>query len=228
MSVIGPVRLTDIVTCATIASGMSAAGVHHRLPPRRRGIRLWFMRFLGLLATATLLGVGAFAAATAIPDGSDDSALLDTAPAATPDPAAKGADDAKPRKPKYTRAERRARAAAVGVLRDNGYRPVKLADYKPDNALRVLIGRGDGGQRAFFFAGGTYIGNDAADDSHRIRVLRAGNRSVSLSYALFREGDKPCCPKGGTARVLFRWDGEALAPQTSVPVSTERRAPEVF
>lgn len=228
MSVIGPERLTDIVTCDTIAREMSAAGVHHRLPPRRRGLRLWFMRFLGLLATATLLGVGAFAAATAIPDGGDDSALLDTAPAATPESAAKGADEPKARKPKFTRAQRRARRAAVGVLRDNGYRPVRLADYKPDKKLRVLVGRGDGGQRAFFFAGGTYIGNDAADDSHRIRVLRAGNRSVSLSYQLFREDDDPCCPKAGTARVLFRWDGDALAAQTALPPSTQRRAPEAF
>ena len=48
-----------------------------------------------------------------------------------------------------------------------------MADYNPDKTLRVLIGRGDGGQRAFFFAGGAYIGHDVADDSHRIRVLRA-------------------------------------------------------
>ena len=186
------------------------------------------MRFIGLLATATLLAVGAFAAVTAIPDADDDSALLDSAPAATPKPAAKAVDEPKQAKPKYTRAQRRARAAAVGVLRDNGYRPVQLGDYKPDKTLRVLIGRGDGGQRAFFFVGGRYIGNDTADDSHRIRVLRAGNRSVSLSYRLFRENDKPCCPSAGTARVLFRWDGEALAPQTAVPASLERRAPDVF
>ena len=185
------------------------------------------MRFTGLLATATLLGVGAFAAATAIPDR-NDSSLLDAAPAATPEPAAKAVDKPKDKKPKLTRAQRRARTAAVGVLRDNGYRPVTLADYKPDKVLRVLIGRGDGGQRAFFFAGGAYVGNDAADDSHRIRVLRAGNRSVSLSYRLFREDDKPCCPSAGTARVLFRWDGEALAAQTAIPPSLQRRAPEAF
>jgi hypothetical protein len=187
-------------------------------------VKLWFMRFLGLAATAALLGVGTFAAVTAIPDPSDDSALLDEAPAATSKPA-KAADDPKPRRPKLTRAQRRARTAAVGVLRDNGYRPVSLADWKADKVLRVLIGRGDGGQRAFFFAGGSYIGNDSAEDSHRIRVVRAGNRSVALSYRLFREDDKPCCPNAGTARVLFRWDGESLNPQTSVPPSTQRRAP---
>ena len=186
------------------------------------------MRFLGLLATATLLGVGAFAAITAIPGADDDSSLLEAAPAATPEPAAKAADEPKEAKPKYTPAQRRARAAAVGVLRENGYRPVRLRDYKPDNELRVIVGRGDGGQRAFFFAGGTYLGNDAADDSHRVRVLRAGNRSVSLSYTLFREDDEACCPSAGTARVLFRWDGASLAAQTAIPSSLQRRAPEAF
>lgn len=183
------------------------------------------MRLIGLLATGVLLGVGAMAAVTVIPDRSDESALLDAAPASTPEPASQPAADSKPRKPKLTAAQRRARASAVGVLRDQGYRPVALSDYRPTSRLRVLVGRGEGGQRAFFFAGGRYIGNDAADDSHRIRVARAGNRSVSLSYRLFGPGDKPCCPSAGSARVLFRWDGEALAPQTGIPPSSERRAP---
>jgi LppP/LprE lipoprotein len=182
------------------------------------------MRLVGLLATAALLGVGAFAALTAIPDDSEETALVPAAPASTPD-SSKAAADSKPRKPKYTRAQRRARAAAVGVLRDQGYRPVTLTDYNPDKTLRVLIGRGDGGQRAFFFAGGSFIGNDALDDSHRIEVVRAGNRSVSLQYRLFRPDDRPCCPSAGKARVLFRWDGESLAAQTAIPPAGERRAP---
>ena len=182
------------------------------------------MRFVGLLATAVLLGVGAFAALTAIPDGSEETAIVPAAPASTPDASSKRASS-KPRKPKLTRAQRRARAAAVGVLRDQGYRPVTLTDYRFDKRLRVLIGRGDGGQRAFFFAGGSYLGNDALDDSHRIEVVRAGNRSVSLAYRLFGPNDRPCCPSAGKARVLFRYDGESLVPQTAIPPSSERRAP---
>ena len=88
----------------------------------------------------------------------------------------------------------------------------------------MLVGRGEGGQRAFFFAGSEYIGNDAADDSERIRVVRAGNRSVSLSYRVFKPGDKPCCPSG-SARVLFRWDGSSLTPQNGIPAVELRRAP---
>jgi hypothetical protein len=166
------------------------------------------MRLLGLLATATLLAVGGTAALTVVPDRSAEVAAPQPAPAATPAPAEK------PPKPKYTAAERRARAAAVTTLRDQGYRPVTLADYDPDHVLRVLIGRGEGGQRAFFFAGGRYLGNDAADDSRRIGVARAGNRSVALRYRL---------SGGGSARVLFRWDGERLAPQTAIPPATARR-----
>ena len=89
----------------------------------------------------------------------------------------------------------------------------------------MLIGKGEGGRRAFFFNGATYLGNDAADDSAAVEVVRAGNRSVALSYRLFAEDDRPCCPTGTKVRVLFRWDGKKLAPQTAIPPSAQRRAP---
>ena len=140
------------------------------------------MRLLGLLATSLLLAVGVTAALTFAPDGGGDAATPEAAPVAASKPAA--SKPAQPRKPKFTRAERRARAAAAGTLREQGYRPVALADYDPNHVLRVLIGRGDAGQRAFFFAGGRFLGNDAPEDSRRIRVARSGNRSVALSYRL--------------------------------------------
>jgi hypothetical protein len=213
--------LTALVASATILR-VSAAGVHHRLPPRRTGVRLWSMRVLGLLGTAAVLGVGATAVVTVLPDRSNDTALLDEPSAVTGAPAAK---HHKAQKPKLTAAQRRARSAAIAVLRSEGYRPVRLRDYAPANVLRVLVGRGEAGERAFFFAGGRFIGNDAADDSERIRVARAGKRSVALTYRLFKPGDDPCCPKGGTARVVFRWDGGQLAPQTAVPPYYARHAP---
>ena len=181
------------------------------------------MRLLGVLATAALLAVGATAVVTFMPDRGDDAALVNEAPAAAT--SGETAKRKRSREPKLTAAQRRTRSAAVGVLRDQGYRPVRLSDYEPTNRLRVLVGRGEGGQRAFFFVGGRYIGNDTADDSQRIRVARAGNRSVALSYALYREDDRPCCPKGGRTRVLFRWDGQQLVPQTLIPPAAARRAP---
>jgi hypothetical protein len=187
----------------------------HRMPPRRSGFSLWFMRVLGLLATAVLLGAGVYALQQVLPKDDDSSAAASATAASqakkhkAKHKARRNADD----KPKYTAAQRRQRAAAVSALRDEGYRPVHLGDYDPTSALRVLIGRGEGGQRAFFFTRSQYIGNDASQDSRSIRVARAGNRSIALSYRL---------KDGKSARVLFRWDGQSLAPQTSIPPVDQR------
>jgi LppP/LprE lipoprotein len=180
------------------------------------------MRILGVVATSALLAVGVTAVVTIAPDGSDESSLTSQAPASTPVPADAKKKKAEPRKPKLTAAQRRQRAAAVTTLREQGYRPVSLADYEAKHTLRVLVGRGDAGQRAFFFAGSEYIGNDAADDSEQIRVARTGNRSVALRYKLYEPGRTKST---GTTRVLFRWDGESLAPMTPIPSSATRHAP---
>jgi hypothetical protein len=183
------------------------------------------MRLMGVTATSALLAIFAWALLTFYPERGSEA--VKSAPvAATPAPVAKK-EKAKPKpsKPKLTAAQRRDRAAAVAQLGDLGYRPVSLKTYAPDHVLRVLIGKGEGGKRAFFFNGATYLGNDAADDSESLEVVRAGNRSVALSYRLFAEGDKPCCPTGTKVRVLFRFDGEKLAPQTAIPPSAQRRAP---
>ena len=198
----------------------------HRPPPRHTGLRRWGARVLGLLATSVLLGVGVASALMVLPAGDDgELAALD---GVVPDTPASAKGDERKRKsdePKLTARERRQRKAAVATLREQGYRPLGLASYEPDSALRVLVGRGDGGQRAFFFARGSYIGTDAADDSHRVRVVRAGERSVTLAYRLFSDGDRACCPSGGTARVRFRLAGETLEPQTPIPAPALRRPP---
>jgi len=181
---------------------------------------------MGVTATSALLAIFAWGLLTFYPEN-DSETVVPAAPAATPAPAA-AKEKAKPKKkaePKLTPSQRRDRAAAVATLSDLGYRPVTLKTYAPDKVLRVLIGKGEGGKRAFFFNGASYLGNDAADDSQSIEVVRAGNRSVSLAYRLFAEGDKPCCPSGAKVRVLFRWDGGSLAPQMAIPPSAQRRAP---
>ncbi len=173
------------------------------------------MRIFGAIATAALLAVGATIVMTFVPER--EASIASTAPTSAPEPAAaKKKGKAKPDKPKFTKAQRAQRAAAVDVLSQNGYRPVTVRDYRPDATLRVLIGRGDGGQRAFFFAGANYLGNDAADDSDSISVARAGNRSVALAYRTNEGGKK------GKTRVLFRWDGKKLAPMTPIPSSAAR------
>ena len=223
MSVIGPAVLTGFVASATIAA-VSAARV--RLPPRRRGFRLWGMRVMGVTATSALLAIFAWVLLSIYAERGGHETVPPAAPAATPEPAAaKEKARPKPAKPKLTPSQRRDRAAAVATLGGLGYRPVTVKSYDPDHVLRVLIGKGEGGQRAFFFAGAKYIGNDAADDSAAVEVVRAGNRSVSLAYRLFAEDDRPCCPTGAKVRVLFRWDGRTLAAQTAIPPSAQRRAP---
>ena len=180
---------------------------------------------MGATATSALLAIFAWTLLSIYADRRDEG-VVSPAPAATPAPAAKK-ERAKPkrRKPKLTPSQRRDRAAAVTTLSGLGYRPVTLKTYAPDHVLRVLIGKGEGGKRAFFFAGAKYLGNDAGDDSTAIEVVRSGNRSIALSYRLFAEDDRPCCPTGSKVRVLFRWDGKTLAPQTAIPPSAQRRAP---
>jgi hypothetical protein len=182
------------------------------------------MRIMGVTATSALLAILAWTLLSFYPDHGEEVAVP-AAPASTAEPDKKKQANAKKKpKAKFTRAQRRARAGAVATLAELGYRPVTLKTYKPDNVLRVLIGKGEGGRRAFFFAGTTYVGNDAADDSAAIEVTSTGNRSVALAYGVFGLGDKPCCP-GAKARVRFRWDGESLAAQSAIPPAEQRRAP---
>ncbi len=72
MSVIGPGRLTGFVASATIAI-VSAARV--RLPPRRRGVRLWGMRLMGVTATSALLAIFAWALLTFYPERGSEAVV---------------------------------------------------------------------------------------------------------------------------------------------------------
>jgi hypothetical protein len=187
--------------------------------------RRWPARIAGLLGTAALLGSGVAIAVMVVPS-SKEEAIVPAAPAATPAPTAA---PQKPRKPALTRAQRRARRGAVAVLTQQGFEPVRLADYEPRNELRVLVGRpatdDAGARRAFFFAGGRFIGHDSQAPSARLAVVRARDRSVTLSYGLYEPGDRRCCPGGGNARVRFRWDGVVLAPQDEIPLAHLRVPP---
>jgi hypothetical protein len=174
--------------------------------------RFWMRRIAGLAGTAALLGSGVAIAVMVVPSGGDDE-VVPAAPAATPEP-----KERKPSKPKLTTGERRSRRAALATLSEQGYEPVRVADYDPKADLRVLVGRdADGARRAFFFAGRTYLGNDSEFASRRVRVVRSGRRSVTLAYRLYEPADRPCCPRGATAQVRFRWTGETLAPQGELP-----------
>ena len=104
-----------------------------------------------------------------------------------------------------------------------------VSDYKVDHLLRVLIGKPAGttppGMRAFFFADGEYLGQDAISPSGKLRAGRQLEREITLVYTLYEAGDRACCPQGGDTRVHFRWSGDGLQPREPIPPDAERLPP---
>jgi len=173
--------------------------------------------------TAVVLAVGVVAATMALSAVDDEAVTPAPVAAASPERRSQPAGKRTPRLSARRRAERR---RALDQLRRHGYRPVKPADYRPEQVLRVLIGEPVGttpaGLRAFFFARGEYIGQDATSASLGLRPGRQREREITLVYKLYQEGDRECCPEGGKARVRFRWTGEALEPRDAIPPDYQR------
>jgi LppP/LprE lipoprotein len=184
-----------------------------RYPPAPRR-RRWPSRILGVLATAVLLGTGVAIALMVIPAPEEEA----VAPATTPPPA-----DAAPAKPGLTEAQKAARRSAVTTLNEQGFKPVRIADWHAEDTLRVLIGRDDAGaERAFFFVRRRFVGNDDAAASASVRVASTRENGVTLTYRLFGPTDEACCPKGERVRVAFRWQDGTLVPAGEVPPALER------
>jgi hypothetical protein len=167
-----------------------------------------------VLATAVLLGTGVAIALMVIPAPEEEVVV------STPPPAAA---DTAPEKAGLTAKQRAARKAAVGTLNEQGFKPVRLADWRAEHQLRVLIGRDEAGaERAFFFVGRRFVGNDDAAASASVRVATARENGVTLTYRLFGPTDEACCPKGERVKVAFRWDDGTLSPAATVPPAAER------
>jgi hypothetical protein len=171
-----------------------------RIPHRRR----WPSRILGLLATAALLGSGAVIAKMVIPQS---DATVAQPPAATPAPVAK-------KKHGLTAAQKDARHEAAVAMREQGYEPVRLADFKPAHDLRVMIGEADtGARRAFFFLKREFVGYDDPSSSGKLRVASIRPHAITLAYGL---------TTGGTEKVRFEWRDGDLHPNAAVPSATVR------
>lgn len=184
-----------------------------RYPPAPRR-RRWPARVLGVLATAALLGTGVAIALMVMPAPEEEAVVP------TPEP---NAAKTPPPKPGLTEKQRAARRAAVATLNEQGFKPVRLADWRPEHRLRVLIGRDDtGAERAFFFAGRRFVGNDDAAASASVRVAAVRENAVTLTYRLFGPTDEACCPKGERVKVAFRWEDGTLSPVATVPPAAER------
>jgi LppP/LprE lipoprotein len=111
---------------------------------------------------------------------------------------------------------------AAAVVREKGFTPTNAADFHPEQALEVLVGAragsGDGGgQQAFFFVNGRYIGTDTSQPSAALRVLSQNDTEVTLSYPLYRPSDPLCCPGGGHASVRFQLNNGKLTPLDPIP-----------
>jgi hypothetical protein len=173
--------------------------------PRRRR---WPARVLGVLATAALLGTGVAIALMVMPGPAEEEAAVQPTPA----PAA---EQPKAEKRGLTKSQRADRRAAVGTLTEQGFEPVRLKDWRPNNDLRVLIGETDtGAMRAFFFVKRDFVGNDDVSTSSQLRVSTVGDEAITLAYGL---------STGGTEKVRFEWvDGTLQATGGTVPPSTLR------
>lgn len=97
---------------------------------------------------------------------------------------------------------------------------MSTATYHPGDTLRVLIGRGSGGERAFFFDEGNYLGTDAAAASGAITVVASSDTEAVLSYATYSAGQS--APTGHRL-VHFALDmGKLNAIDRIPPVSIRR------
>ena len=95
---------------------------------------------------------------------------------------------------------------ATATVAREGYDVFNPDTYDPSYPLRVLIGIRQGSatgyaQRAFFFYGDDYLGNDTSGDSAGIEYAGQDDNTVSLTYKLYQHNDPNCCPTGGEATV---------------------------
>jgi hypothetical protein len=200
-----------------------------RLPPRRHSHR-WARRIAGVLATIAFIGVGVAIAQMVVPEADDsEAAALAPTPTATATATKKHKTakkkKAKPKPKGPTKAQREALKAAVAVVRQKGFTTLKQGDYDPTATLRVLIGRpvGDsaGGSKAFFFMKDQFLGNDALNPSSKLKGVRSGKVTVTLSYGVYAPGDTPGSPSG-RKRVRFRLEGAAIQALDTIPIDSTR------
>ena len=112
-------------------------------------------------------------------------------------------------------------AAASALLARHGFVAASSATYGPADTLHVLIGRaGAGGERAFFFDEGTFIGTDSGVQSAHIAVVAHSDSEVTLAYDVYAAGART---PSGRRSVIFALDMGRLAALSPLPSVAERR-----
>lgn len=166
-------------------------------PTRQRALAVAGVTALMIVALTMLILV-----ASAI-NGDEETEVATPAATGTPQPTPTARP--KPTPVPLTADQREARRTAAALVESKGFDVVRLRDYDPRRKLRVLIGEENAGNRlAFFFVDDRYIGNDRTTTSPKLKVERAGNVQVTLTY------------EDGTD-VRFKWDGTSLVPQDPLP-----------
>ena len=165
-------------------------------PTRQRALAIAGVTGLMIVALTMLIMV-----ASAI-DGDEETEVATPAATSTPQPTPTAKP--KPTPVPLTPDQREARRTAAELVESKGFEVVRLRDYDPRRKLRVLIGESGGTRMAFFFVDDLYIGNDRTTTSPELKVKRAGNLQVTLTY---EDGND----------VRFKWDGTSLVPQDPLP-----------
>ena len=162
-------------------------------------------RALAVAGVAGLMVIGLICLVMIASAFSGDDEPEIAAPIATSTPTPTATATPKPTPVPLTADQKAARETAAELVRDKGFEVVRLRDYDPRRKLRVLLGEEPaGGRMAFFFVDDLYIGNDRSALSEKLRVKRAGNIQVTLTY-------------DGATDVRFKWDGTRLVPQDPLP-----------
>jgi hypothetical protein len=107
------------------------------------------------------------------------------------------------------------------VLARHGFAAVSSATYGAADTVHVLIGRAPGGgERAFFFNEGQFIGTDSSQQSARIIVVSHGDSEATLAYDVYAPG---ASTPSGQRRVSFALDMGRLSALGPLPSVSARR-----
>jgi serine/threonine protein kinase len=195
------------------------------LPPARQPARRRPVLLAGALSLAVLAAGAVIAVMAARHPGTTNTSGLH--PLAATHAAAKSTRSS----PATVTRSDNTRAAAVANLWNRGRTPLPGSPAWHTSApLNVIIatsvGSADGGEQAYFFANGKYIGTDTADTSTGISASRLAGDIIVIHYALYNTSDPRCCPTGGEDSVRFFWTGTHLLALDPIPSFSRRKLPE--
>jgi LppP/LprE lipoprotein len=191
----------------------------HRAPDRLLALAGVAGLLLVLVVSVTLV----LSAVKGDGDEPESTASASATAEATETPTATATAKPKPTPVPLTASQRAERTKAADVVRSRGFKVVRLRDYDPRDTLRVLIGRStSGGELAFFFVQGDYIGNDGTSLSERMKVKGTGDLTTTITYAYAQPSTDGGDATIGRQDVRFTWDGNRLSPDQALPPSSQR------